>query len=740
VKRRLIRIGLFAAALFAAGLILPHHAFANYDQNNLIDDPIFLNVGTMNQASIQSFLNGKGGALAHYTDPLVNQGAAQIIYTAAQEYGVNPQVILATLQKEESLITDPSPDASQYRSAMGYGCPDSSVCDQKYYGLYNQVENGTWQLRFNFERAGGNNSWWNPNISYDTRYMVGKSLNFGDCSGITVYFSNRGTASLYRYTPHAYYSAPGCYYSGSINFVNSFESWFGPIHGNVTSSYTAQPSNSGTIYLLDPGTNKKYAFPDPGTFLAYGFRWGGTPVVDPASLSGYTDGGVATKFAGVSGSTYYLVDSGMKHGFSSYDMFTDWGATDGQLTPLSDTLLNILIDSSNVTNLARTPDGSVYNVVGGQKRPIASVDAFNALGYSWANVVNYSSNALASLPLGPLMLQPYAKIMVSGDATVYMIDGTSKWPVSGDAFSAWGMNWSQVYHVDQATGQSYTTNQTALPIMISDGSGNNYVVVGGQKRPVPASWGVSSSIFTTVSSGLLSALPTGGTMTQLIRTSDGSVYYVTGGKKKPIANPTIFSQAGFSWGQEVNVVSSVAASITTGGLLLPDGLIINPAGSYAYYLMDQGKKVLIPDPNIFNAWGFSWNAFRPDQSSADAYTASANPLSYFATDITSSNVFIMDGGRKWFFPDGATFDGYGMNWATMSRVSRGIIDGRPTAGVLTRFVQGSNYTVYYMKNGQRQPIPSPNVLFSLGGNWNKITRLSDIIVNSFQTGPTASTP
>jgi hypothetical protein len=65
--------------------------------------------------------------------------AAHIIYKAAQDYKINPQVLIVLLQKEQGLITDQWPNNMQYRSATGYGCPDNAPCNAEYYGFKNQV-------------------------------------------------------------------------------------------------------------------------------------------------------------------------------------------------------------------------------------------------------------------------------------------------------------------------------------------------------------------------------------------------------------------------------------------------------------------------------------------------------------------------------------------------------------------------------------------------------------------------
>src|SRR5690606_19539992 len=101
-------------------------AASNY---NLISNAVYLNKNSMSRAQIQSFLESKGSKLATYKDQGPNETkkelASYLIWHAAQIWSINPQVILATLQKEQSLITNPNPSSIALRSAMGYDCPDS---------------------------------------------------------------------------------------------------------------------------------------------------------------------------------------------------------------------------------------------------------------------------------------------------------------------------------------------------------------------------------------------------------------------------------------------------------------------------------------------------------------------------------------------------------------------------------------------------------------------------------------
>jgi hypothetical protein len=162
-KYRLIKgMSLFATVIIVSGILFQAKSLAfspNYNPSNLIDNPTLLDNGTMSPTVIQSFLSNIGSGLASYSDveacdstiaPYYSHcgqtiSAAQIIYDASQAYGINPQAILADLEKEQSLVTDPTPSASQINCAMGYNSCAS------YVGFFTQVDNGTWALRYNYE-------------------------------------------------------------------------------------------------------------------------------------------------------------------------------------------------------------------------------------------------------------------------------------------------------------------------------------------------------------------------------------------------------------------------------------------------------------------------------------------------------------------------------------------------------------------------------------------------------------
>ena len=239
-------------------MVTPAQAADNssFDPGFIISDETFFNKLAMSADGVRSFIGANDGECVSGVDVYgtmrtclldfsmkttsrvanencaaysgATESAASIIYRVGQACGINPQVILVTLQKEQGFITGGPRSSLIYRKAMGMGCPDTNVCDSKYYGFYNQVYQAAWQLR----QYGHS-----PNF----QYKAGKTLNIGynpstSCGSSPVYIRNEATAALYNYTPYQPNSAAlaagggvgdSCSAYGNRNFWRYFTDWFG---------------------------------------------------------------------------------------------------------------------------------------------------------------------------------------------------------------------------------------------------------------------------------------------------------------------------------------------------------------------------------------------------------------------------------------------------------------------------------------------------------------------------------
>ena len=248
------------AAILVAGVLTPTSPPSaeaadgrDFDPGQIIADDVFYNSTTMTVDQIQAFLSARvPECRAGYTclkdyfettraQPARVEGcaayagqyesAARIIFKVASACGINPQSLIVLLEKEQGLVSDSWPTSRQYRSATGYGCPDTADCDANYYGFFNQLYHAAWQFKKyranpairQYQAGRYNTIPWHPNAA---------------CGTSQVYIRNQATAGLYSYTPYRpnaaalgnlYGTGDGCSAYGNRNFWRIFTDWFGSV-------------------------------------------------------------------------------------------------------------------------------------------------------------------------------------------------------------------------------------------------------------------------------------------------------------------------------------------------------------------------------------------------------------------------------------------------------------------------------------------------------------------------------
>lgn len=243
-----IIVAILTSALTAPALSV-EKAYADFSQTNVISDSVYLDKFTMNEQAINDFLASKGSWLANYHIPeymnvpypvgkgaleyvsvrqvnpssgeaFYGKTAAKLIYDKSQQFGINPRVILATLQKESSSVTRSTP-SSDITAAwpMFYGfhdgmrnCFNSGASCESAASVYRQqaIDFGGIGKQFAYSQY----FFW---LNYN-RYLN----TFADpisISGQTIVCQTVGTRVLYRFTPSI---------SGQQSFYNHFNSWWGP--------------------------------------------------------------------------------------------------------------------------------------------------------------------------------------------------------------------------------------------------------------------------------------------------------------------------------------------------------------------------------------------------------------------------------------------------------------------------------------------------------------------------------
>ncbi len=587
--------------ILLAFVFLPKTASATYQANNLIDDYIFVNKSTMGATDIQSFLNGKNGGIRNYSEN--GKSAAQIIYDSAQAYNLNPQVILATMQKEQSLVTDQNPSQAQINCAMGY---DSCASHNSFLS---QVDAGTWQLRYNSEASSGR-AWGgvpassyrcgNPSSLYSAGLYPGNSVTFTNPGGTprTFVIANAATASLYCYTPYVGpYSETG--YSGSYNFVVSFEAWFGPSTGEgytlvISDTYTQSGGDlrqwviqKGKRYYVAPDIKQAWGLPDQPTPM------------DHSYLGLLPDGPNLDRLMRPTGTLdVYFVDGGKCYKVRSPDMLSAWNFNPAAILNVSVGLGRVPTNSGNLTySVKAASNDTVFLVDGGSKRRYANTNVLAA----------WEGGSLTHLVISDTYLQAMGQAAdITGTKAIYgghyflMNEGRAFVTVDSNVAGAWGIdgsalqlnrdispefvpynmltrfvravlpNDSRLFVVENGVlyylspdhagnlGLTASTPRMAISpeaitpsispwswVMVHDSSSKQYVIDGGTKRAfnpdgqVQNSWTANGSVTTPqVTNGFLNLLPNNANIERGIKGSAAPAYVVEGITKRWIRSPS----------------------------------------------------------------------------------------------------------------------------------------------------------------------------------------------------------
>ncbi|MGH7156939.1 MAG: hypothetical protein ACREGG_02415 [Candidatus Saccharimonadales bacterium] len=533
MMKKLIILLLLVSTL-SAGLFIYHSkpAAAAFNANDVIDDFTFDDTTTLTAAQIDSWLNSNFPSSCISTNngfsapdptgysPNPSQffysstpvSAGQVIYDAAQAYGVNPQVLLTTLEKEESLVSGGAGCASwQYASAVGYGCTDSGTNTHSYSypggglvtplyytngnpvdsitnscvnsgpktGFSEQIIHASWLLAFGRHKSEGDTGWavikgnWDNCDDNNTCPSAWGIPASDACYGgpmtegyfklcptdtSTTYFD--GYATIDGTSVHMDNGATAALYwytphlNGNQSFDTIFNQYFGSQYANDT--FTPHPNGTlislnGLVYMINNGTKQWITNAD--VYNSYGYPW-------------------------------FLVKAA-----TTGDANLPSGANIDTLAP------GTLFYTDNSPVYVMTYDSS-----GNLVKQQISQSAFYSLGYSWNNVTyvpaSHVPTATASSVLFTNQHPPGTLVVDNSSGKVYLLDFdqtakqfVKRWILGPDAFTTNNYSWSVV-----KTASSLDLSLVdGTPVNLRQGNmlldgGNIYLVdydgSGVLKRPV----------------------------------------------------------------------------------------------------------------------------------------------------------------------------------------------------------------------------------------------------------------
>ncbi|PWB96053.1 hypothetical protein [Homoserinimonas hongtaonis] len=210
--------------------------------------------------------------------------------------------------------------------------------------------------------------------------------------------------------------------------------------------------------------------------------------------------------------------------------------------------------------------GTIYVVMPGDIRPIASWDALLALSAAGEPLYSTVGSAIVeAAPKGPVALTSGSLYRTEGSATVFLINGVT----SRIAFSKFDYTTAAGFTKFEFTTperlNAYPLDNTLLTYGL-DCSGTKYITADGTARKVQASeLALYPFTFVSLDSFTCAKLTLGSDATDLIRLPDGSIYKLIAGEKRPITSMQRLDEVsnGRSW---VQVDSQFGALIPTGAV------------------------------------------------------------------------------------------------------------------------------------------------------------------------------
>ncbi len=692
-----MRKKLFASFIVAIGFLVAGQGTisaisgSDWRAGRIIDDSVFTNKSTMNTGDIQNFLNSKvpvcdtngtgyyngvrrsqvsASNPAPYTClkdyqentsthennlsgravPAGAKSAAQIIYEAAQTHNINPQVLLVMLQKEQALVTDDWPWTIQYRSAMGYGCPDTAPCDDQYYGFYNQVNNAAQQ--FNYYAANPNSfrhkAFQNNNVLYNPNSACGSS---------TVFIQSQATAGLYNYTPYQpnqaalnnlYGTGDSCSAYGNRNFWRLFNDWFGSGTG-LNDGFALVISDDGNPTQYVVYGSIKQAIPDEDTKIAWGLQNTQIITVSNAYLNSLGTGPNLDRLATVNNTndkTLYFMDGGKRYRVPWTEMVYAWNFVGQTVSNVSPGLFNLPTSGGDLTFAFKPASQDAIYMIDGKNgsgqtiiRSYYNPTVLAAWENNSSNYTTISDSYFARInsAIGPQI----TGTRISAGGTEYEVYSGRKLTLPSSHSTIYP---GSALAVNQNTANRLAPVGNTTHLLKSPSSPSVYLLDAGVKHLISApdvlnAWTPPGVGITTVNDSFLSLISSGSTLSQYLADASGQLYVMDGGKSSV---STTLDSAYRNTGTPLSVSSSLLALFPAKAAV---GGFIQARDTPQIYLLDNsGRKRMFDTADKLYLYATNTPSITfLSKAYTDTITSAASP-SVFVSDGT--NEFVIENNQK----------------------------------------------------------------------------------------------
>lgn len=625
------------------------------------------------------------------TYPGGNKSAAEIIYEVGVSCGISQRSMIVLLEKEQSLVTDDWPWSIQYRSATGYGCPDTAACDAEYYGFFNQVYNAARQFKrysrdsslFRYRPYRDNFIQYNPNAS---------------CGGTNVYIQNQATAGLYNYTPYQpnpsalnnlYGTGDGCGAYGNRNFWRIHYDWFGPTIDDANYWVLIRHPSDGRYFIAT--SFAVHYIPNQQTLDDWGIA-SLEPVTVPLEfITSRTYGSPLNRLLRDSYGNIFLMDGGKKHYVRDTKYLTLWQQDINSAVTIHG--LSFFVSDGEWLGHCGKSLSTPSNVwvINAVNKYAASSPLQAAWGCGALSTISLTDNFLANYP-------------TSGNASYFVMNGSTPFVVNQSML--WTNNDQSIVNYYKPAGESYIyldsrlrqlfNWRTLTPFAKDTSTQQWFFVENGSKHYINNSkladlWGFAENGgLSSLSNDLLGVLGAGSNLSPLARTAVPNSYYILGGDKKHYLPDQTAIDEWSKPGTTVELMPNNVLDRYSSGANITEAA--GKSSSGAYFLAQEGRRLELWHPNLVNAWGQS---YVPVSNRLYSYLDADGIASYIARDGTS--YFYLESDTKYSVP--ASLDkSWGLSVAstilpqTLSRYTLG-------SKVMTSFISlnGKTYSLLNFK-------------------------------------------
>jgi hypothetical protein len=779
---RLVAI-VVSALLVATGLIalaVPPGAKAadasKFDAGLIISDSVFYDFGTMSVTEIQRFLNSQvpvcndadGGpkCLKDYTEDIVgsaaisdtlhwwdenpkvctdiapaqNQTAAQIIYKVAQACGINPRVILVTLQKEQGLIQGRNPTEYMYKAAMGYGCPDAhpEICGKDSLvssRLFWQVLRGVSQFKWYGDPRGSFTY-----LAVGSTKQISYQANSTTCGKKSVTIKSRATAALYYYTPYTpnaaalanlYGTGDSCSAYGNRNFWRFYSDWFGdPIGGG----FLLKSAQSQPYLIID---NKKYLIDNTDTVAAMK-PLGPLGTVSQAYLDTFADSGTVGRLVKSPAlGNYYFVDGGQKFKFTNCEQVAVFGLDCNSAITLTQNQMNALASSTAMTEYVSGDEGQTFLIQDGAKRQILDADSLadSRIGVPALSAVKIS--AFKNLPWGKPIIRKGTSFTNLATKKLALYDGANYYDI--DAATLADIDFTKWFTKSAGSMLGEAIAPVAAPVTIKSivnaADGSQYLLTAAGKRKVMDAKVISKSA-PVVSDAFLAQIPDAPTAIEstlfVNSAKTKTVHLVSNGVKRPLittADAAKFASSVTSTKTQT-ISNSAFSQIPTGSPVVAPGAYVR-VGSSSYLIDGLTRALVVSDANQAALLGLS-NARVLSSAQLKGYTKTTKASG--VKFVCGENYFIAITGKLYPISalDASHYPGRGL---TLDSMTCAVMPKSITT--LGRFIRTADKKYYLIENQSKRLIKSVAAYEALRGTAARSVLVGPYFLSKITTGKAA---